>query len=149
MESHISQIEDSNERIAAREKSCIEGFVKILTNTHNQLRAGHQTRMRKVMEDINALKASMESAAGQRDTTDEMQQLKHQVSRYESVLPVYAARLKDTTEIMNERLHKEKHELSRNMEQMKEWLNRAKSIVFSIATPEANRKTDLSEILVL
>jgi hypothetical protein len=88
MESHISQIEDNHKRIAERKKSCIEGFVKTLTNTHNQLRAGHQTRMRKVMEDINALKASMESAAGQRDT-DEMQQLKHQVSRHESILPVY------------------------------------------------------------
>jgi chromosome segregation ATPase len=146
MKSHISQIEGSHERIAEREKSCIEGFVKTLTDTHHQLRVGHQTRMKKVMKDINALKASMESAAGQRDTTDEMQQLKHQVSRYESVLPVYAARLRDT-ESMNEKLNKKKHDLSKSIEQLKERLNRAESIVFSIATPEANKKQEPSRVL--
>jgi chromosome segregation ATPase len=141
LESHISQIEDSHERISEREKLSIGSFVRVLTNTHSQLSAGHQARMKKVMEDINALKALMESAAGPSETMDEIQQLRHQVARYESVLPVYAARLRDT-ESMNEKLNKEKQELSKSIEQMKERLSRAESIVFSIATPEANKKMD-------
>jgi hypothetical protein len=55
-----------------------------------------------------------------------MQQLKQQVAQYEGILSVYQSRLKDTEE-WKKRLGDERHELVKNMEHLKEKLDRAES----------------------
>jgi hypothetical protein len=68
-----------------------------------------------------------------------VQQLQYQVVQDESVLPVYQSRLKKEEEL-NRKLGDERHELTKNIEHLKERLDRAESLVFSMGTPEAIRQ---------
>jgi hypothetical protein len=68
-----------------------------------------------------------------------MKRLKFQVTQYESILPVYQSRLKDTKEL-NKRLDSEKEELTKNIERLRQKLDKAESLVFSMGTPEAIRQ---------
>ncbi len=54
---------------------------------------------------------------------------------------MYRARLQDTE---NERLTREKHELTKNIMQMKERLHRAETLVFRMGTPEVMRQKEQS-----
>ncbi len=83
-------------RVIQREKKAIDQFIAGITLSQNAIRNGHQARTKIVMADIVALKKSINSSADHGRNTDEMQQLKYQVAQYESILPVYQSRLKDT-----------------------------------------------------
>jgi hypothetical protein len=61
------------------------------------------------------------------------------VAQYEGILPVYQSRLKDTEEL-NKKLDDEKAELAKNIERLKQKLDKAESLVFSMGTPEAIRQ---------
>ncbi len=54
-------------------------------------------------------------------------------------LPVYQSRLKDTEEL-NKKLNDEKAELAKNIERLRQKLDKAESLVFSMGTPEAIRQ---------
>jgi hypothetical protein len=71
----------------------------------------------------------------------EMKRLRFQVTQYESIIPVYQSRLQDT-EDLNRKLDCEKNELTQNIERLKQKLNRAESLVFSMGTPEAIRQRE-------
>jgi hypothetical protein len=68
-----------------------------------------------------------------------MKRLKFQVTQYEGILPVYQSRLKDTEEL-NRKLDSEKVELNVNIERLKQKLDKAEALVFSMGTPEAIRQ---------
>ncbi len=55
--------------------------------------------MEAVIADIVAFKNTMITSSEQSRDSQEMQQLKFQVSQYESILPVYQSRLKDTEDL--------------------------------------------------
>ncbi len=61
------------------------------------------------------------------------------MTQYESILLVYQSRLKDT-EDLNRKLNDEKAELAKNIERLKQKLDKAESLVFSMGTPEAIRQ---------
>jgi chromosome segregation ATPase len=101
---------------------------------------GHKIKMKTVMADILALKDSITSFSDEHDKNNqEMQQVKFQVAQYEGILPVYQSRLKDTEEL-NKRLGNEKTELTKNIDHLKEKLDRTESLDFSMGTPEAIRQ---------
>jgi uncharacterized phage infection (PIP) family protein YhgE len=140
LEQHINQIEDSHNRVIQREKDVIDQFVAGITLSQAQIRAGHSARMKAVvMADVLALKNSMTASSERDQNSHEMQRLKFQVAQYESILPVYQSRLKDTEEL-NKKLDDERTELAKNIERLKEKLDRAESLVFSMGTPEAIRQ---------
>ncbi len=139
LEQHLNQIEDSRNRVIQREKDVIDQFVAGITLSQAQIRTGHSARMKAVMADILTLKDSMASSSEHDKNTQEMQQLKFQVAQYEGILPVYQSRLKDTEEL-NKKLGDERTELAKNIERLKEKLDRAESLVFSMGTPEAIRQ---------
>ena len=140
LEQHMNQIEDSHGRVIQREKKAIDQFIAGFTLSQKAIRNGHQARMKGVMADILALKNSINFYSADHDkNNDEMQQLKYQVAQYESILPVYQSRLEDTEEL-NQRLGHEKTELAKNIRHLKEKLDRAQSLVFSMGTSEAIRQ---------
>ncbi len=63
------------------------------------------------------------------------------MAQYEGILPVYQSRLKDTEEL-NKKLDDEKAELAKNIERLRQKLNRAEALVFSMGTPEAIRQRE-------
>jgi hypothetical protein len=81
----------------------------------------------------------MASSSELHRNSQEMQRLKFQVAQYEGILPVYQSRLKDTEEL-NRKLDDERTELAKNIERIKQKLDRAESLVFSMGTPEAIRQ---------
>jgi hypothetical protein len=64
-------------------------------------------------------------------------------SAYESVIPIYLAKIKDA-EDSNQKLLDEKREVTRDIGHLRNRLNRAESLVFSMGTPESIRKRGTS-----
>jgi hypothetical protein len=116
LEQHLEQIEDSHKRIIQRENVVIEQFVAEVALSQQKIKLGHTARMQAVMSDIRTLKNSMVSASEFDQDSQEMKRLRFQVTQYESILPVYQSRFKDT-EDLNRRLDDEKAELNKNIEQ--------------------------------
>jgi hypothetical protein len=140
LEQHKSQIEDSPNRVIQREKEVIDQFAAGITVSQAKIRMGHSARMKAVMADILALKDSITASSEHDKNNQEMQQLKFQVAQYEGILPVYQSRLKDTEEL-NKKLGDERtEELTKNIERLKEKLDRAESLVLSMGIPEAIRQ---------
>jgi hypothetical protein len=96
LEQHMSQIEDSHNRVIQREKDAIEQFVAGITLSQEQIRSGHSVRMKAVMADIQAIRNTMLSSSEHNRSSQEMQRLRFQVAQYEGILPVYQSRLKNT-----------------------------------------------------
>jgi hypothetical protein len=140
LEQHISEIENSHGRVIQREKEEMDNFVERIKHSQVMIRSGHGTRMKmSVMADIIALKDSITSSAGNVKDTEEMQQLQFQVAQYESIVPVYQSWIKDTEEL-NKRLSTERLELAKDIEHLKEKLDRVEALVFSMGTPDAIRR---------
>jgi hypothetical protein len=99
LEQHLGRIEDSHNRIIQRESVAIEQFVAEIALSQDKIKAGHTARMKAVMADIRTLKDSMTSSSELDQNSQEMKRLKFQVTQYESILPVYQSRLKDTEEL--------------------------------------------------
>jgi hypothetical protein len=142
-EQHIEQISGSNERVMQKEKEAIEQMAQRMNNSYLQIQDDNKTRMKNVMTDIRALKESMAVSADHNVNSREMQQLRFEVAQYESVIPVYRARIKDTKDA-NQKLLDEMHEFARNIEHLKDRLNKAECLVFSMGTPESVRKIGTS-----
>ncbi len=104
--------------------------------SQEKIKLGHTARMQAVMADIHTLKNSVASTSELDQNSPEMKQLRFQVTQYESILPVYQSRLNDT-EDLNRKLDDEKTELNQNIERLKQKLDKAESLVFSMGTPEA------------
>jgi chromosome segregation ATPase len=136
LEQHLVQIEDSHKRIMQRENVVIEQFVAEIALSQEKIKLGHTARMQAVMADIRTLKNSVASTSELDQNSPEMKRLRFQVTQYESILPVYQSRLKDT-EDLNRKLVDEKSELNQNIERLKQKLDKAESLVFSMGTPEA------------
>ncbi len=141
LEQHLVQIEDSHKRIIQRENVVIEQFVAEVALSQEKIKLGHTARMQAVMTDIRTLKNSMASASELDQSSQEMKRLRFQVTQYDSILPVYQSRLKDT-EDLNRKLDDEKTELNKNIERLKQKLDKAESLVFSMGTPEAIRQRE-------
>jgi hypothetical protein len=139
LEQHLGRIEDSHNRVIQRENDAKEQFVAGITLSQEKIRAGHTARMKAVMADIRTLKDSMASSSELDQNSQEMQRLRFQVAQYEGILAVYQSRLKDTEEL-NKNLDDERTELAKNIERLKQKLNRAEALVFSMGTPEAIRQ---------
>ncbi len=113
LEQHLVQIEDSHKRIIQREK-VIEQFVAEIALSQEKIKLGHTARMQAVMADIRTLKNSVASTSELDKNSPEMKRLRFQVTQYESILPVYQSRLKDT-EDLNRKLDDEKSELNQKL----------------------------------
>ncbi len=99
-------------------------------------RLAHKVRMELGLDEFTSFRNSITASAEQNVGTKELQQLKFQVEQYENVLPVYVSRLKDNEE-QNKRLLEEKIDLNKDIEQMRERLNKAEAVIFSLGTPES------------
>jgi hypothetical protein len=141
LEQHLVQIEDSHKRIIQRENVIIEQFVTEVTLSQEKIKLGHTARMQAVMADIRTLRNSMASASELGQNSQETKRLRFQVAQYESILPVYQSRLKNT-ENLNRKLDDEKAELNKNIGRLKQKLDKAESLVFSMGTPEAIRQRE-------
>ncbi len=139
LEQHMGQIENNHNRIIQRENVAIEQFVAQITLSQEKIRAGHTARIKAVMADIRTLKDAMASSSELDQNSQEMKRLRFQVTQYEGILPVYQSRLKDTEEL-NKKLDEEKSEQAKNIERLKQKLDKAESLVFSMGTPEAIRQ---------
>jgi chromosome segregation ATPase len=139
LEQHLVQIEDSHKRIIQRGNVVIEQFVAEIALSQEKIKLGHTARMQAVMADIRTLKNSVDSSSELDQNSQEMKRLRFQVTQYEGILPVYQSRLKDTEEL-NRKLDEEKSELAKNIERLKQKLDKAESLVFSMGTPEAIRQ---------
>jgi hypothetical protein len=139
LEQHMSQIEDSHNRVIQREKDAIEQFVAGITLSQEQIRSGHSIRMKAVTADVLAIRNTTLASSEHNQNSQETQRLRFQVAQYEGILPVYQSRLKDTEEL-SKKLDKERAELSKNIERLKEKLDKAESLIFSMGTPEAIRQ---------
>jgi murein L,D-transpeptidase YcbB/YkuD len=95
MEQHIEQIAGSNERIMQREKHAIEQMAHRMNESHLLIQDEHRTRMTNVMTDIRALRDSLACSTDHEGGSRDMQRLQFDVHRYENVIPVYLARIKD------------------------------------------------------
>ena len=109
LEQHLSQIEDSHNRVIQREKDAIDQFVARITLIQEQIRSGHSVRVKGVMADILAIRNTMLASSEHDQNSQEMQRLRFQVAQYEGILPVYQSRLKDTEEL-NKKLDDERAE---------------------------------------
>ncbi len=139
LEQHMGQIEDCHKRVIQREKDAVDQFVTGITLSQAQIKTKHSARMEAVMAEIVALRNFMIASSERGHNSQEMQRLKFQVSQYEGILPVYQSRLKDTEEL-NKKLVDDRTDLSKDIEWLKEKLDRAESLVFSLGTPEAIRQ---------
>jgi len=139
LEQHLEQIEDSHKRIIQRENVVIEQFVAEVALSQEKIKLGHTARMQAVMSDIRTLKNSMASASELDQNSQEMKRLRFQVAQYENILPVYQSSLKDA-EDLNRKSDDEKTELGKNIERLKQKLDKAETLVFSMGTPEAIRQ---------
>jgi hypothetical protein len=135
MEQHIEQIAGSNERIIRREKHALEQMAQRMNESHLLIQDEHRTRMTNVMTDIRALRDSLASSADHEGGSREMQRLQFDVHRYENVIPLYLARIKDA-EKANQRLLREQRESAASIEHLKDRLNRAERLVCSMGTPK-------------
>jgi hypothetical protein len=142
-EQHIEQIAGSNERVIQREKDAMEQMAQRMNSSYLQIQDEHKTRMKNVMADINALKESITVPADHCANSRETQRLKFEVTQYESVIPFYLARIEDS-EDSNQRLLEEKRESTREIGHLRDRLNKAERLVFSMGTPESIRKRDTS-----
>ena len=141
LEQHLGLIEDSHKRVIQRENEAIEQFVEGITLSQEKIRAEHTARMRTVMAEIRTLKDSLASSAEMDQDSQEVQRLRFQVAQYEGIIPVYQSRLKDTEE-QNKRLDDERTHLTKNIERLRQKLNKAESLVFSMGTPESIRQRE-------
>jgi hypothetical protein len=139
LEQHLGLIEDSHKRVIQRENDAIEQFVEGITLSQEKIRAEHTARMGTVMAEIRTLKDSLASSTELDQNSQEVQRLRFQVAQYEGIVPVYQSRLKDTEE-QNKRLDEERAELTKNIKQLRQKLNKAEALVFSMGTPEAIRQ---------
>ncbi len=137
LEQHLGRIEDSHNRVIQRENDAIEQFVAGTTLSQAKIKVGHTARMKAVMADIRTLKDSMTSSSELDQNSQEMQRLRFQVAQYEGILLVHQSRLKDTEEL-NKKLDDERTELAKNIERLKQKLDRVSR--FSMGTPEAIRQ---------
>ncbi len=133
LEQHLVRIEDSHKRIIQRENVVIEQFVAEIALSQEKIKLGHTARMQAVMADIRALKDSVASKSELDQNSPEMKRLRFQVTQYESIIPVYQSRLQDT-EDLNRKLDCEKTKFTQNIQRLKQKLNRAESLVFSMGT---------------
>jgi len=138
-EQHMAQIDGSNERVFQREKEALEQMAQRINNSYLQTQRDHRARMKDVMADIESLKESMSVPAEHGSNSREMQRLKFEVTQYESVIPIYLARIKDA-EDSNQKLLFEQIESTRNNRLLKNRLDRAESLVFKMGTPESIKK---------
>jgi hypothetical protein len=98
LEQHMSQIEDSHNRVIQREKDAIDQFVAGITLSQEQIRSGHSVRVKGVMADILVIRNMMLASSEHDQSSQEMQRLEFQVAQYEGILPVYQSRLKERAE---------------------------------------------------
>jgi hypothetical protein len=138
-EQHMEQIDGSNERVIQREKDAMEQMAQRINNSYLQIQHDHKARMRDVMADIKAFKESIAVPADHGFSSREMQRLKFEVAQYESVIPIYLAKIKDA-EDSNQKLLDEKRESTKDIGHLRNRLNRAENLVFSMGTPESIRK---------
>jgi hypothetical protein len=139
LEQYLGRVEDSHNQIIQRENVAIEQFAAEIALSQDKIKAGHTARMKAVMADIRTLQNSMTSSSELDQNSQEMKRLKFQVTQYDGILPVYQSRLKDTEEL-NKKLDNEKAELTKNIERLKQKLDKAESLVFSMGTSEAIRQ---------
>jgi hypothetical protein len=71
LEQHMEQIESSNKRLLQKEQEAMDHFAQGLANGRMMINAGHRARMKGVISDINALKASITSSAEPNVNTQE------------------------------------------------------------------------------
>jgi hypothetical protein len=142
-EQHMKQIDGSNERVIQREREAMEQMAQRINNSYLQIQHDHKARMKDVMADIKALKESMTVPTDHGSNSREMQRLKFEVAQYESVIPIYLARIKDT-EDSNQKLLQENRESTRDIGHLRNRLNRAESLVCTMGTPESIRKRGTS-----
>jgi hypothetical protein len=126
-------------RVRDREKEAIEEFALTLRNTQNAHRDAHHVRMKAVLREINELKEAMVSATKEKDSTKDIQILRHQVEQYEQMLPIYTARFQDA-EAMNKRLNEEKLEQAKNIENLRNRLIKAENLVFKFGKSEIPKR---------
>ncbi len=126
-EQHMVQIDGSNERVIQREKVAMEQMAQRSNNSYLQIQHEHKARMKDVMADIKALKESMAVPTDHGSNSREMQRLKYEVAQYESVIPIYLAKIKDA-EDSNQKLLDEKRESTRDIGHLRNRLNRAESL---------------------
>ncbi len=69
-----------------------------MNRSFEEMRHEQHTRMKNVMADIRAFNESMKSSAEHGMKSCEMQRLRFQVDRYEQVIPVCQAQIKDLKE---------------------------------------------------
>jgi hypothetical protein len=136
---NIEQIAGSNERIIQREKHAIEQMAQRMNESHLLIQDEHKTRMTNVMTDIRALRNSLASSADLEGGSRKMQRLQFDVQRYENVIPVYLARIKDA-EKANQKLLKEQRESAASIEHLKDRLDRAERLVCSMGTPDSIKR---------
>jgi hypothetical protein len=142
-EQHMEQIDGSNERVIQREKEAMEQMAQRINNSYLQIQYDHKARMKDVMADIKALKESIAVPTDHGSNSREMQRLKFEVAQYESVISIYLAKIKDA-EDSNQKLLDEKRESTRDIGHLRNRLNGAESLVFSMGTPESIRKRGTS-----
>jgi hypothetical protein len=95
LEQHIVQIGNSNGRIMKGESDMLERMSYRMIESFDVLRDEHNTRMKNAMADIRALSDSMVASAEHSTNSSEMQRLRHQVERYDQILPICQAQVKD------------------------------------------------------
>ena len=98
LEQHIVEIGRSNERILKGENDLLEKMSQRMNSSFEQFRVDHHVRMKSVMKDIREINASMVVSAENGSVSGEMQRLRFQVERYEQILPLIQAQLRDAQE---------------------------------------------------
>ncbi len=96
------------------------------------------------MADIRALNDSMVASAGHNANSDTMQQLEIQVERYEEILPICQAQVKDM-ERLNKKLRADLLGERHRNEQMKIRLDRAEALAIRLGTPKTNKRSRTDE----
>ena len=109
-----------------------------MNQSFTEIRDEQHARMRNVMADIRALNDSMVASAEHCTNSDTMQQLKVQVERYEEILPICQAQVKDKEEL-NKKLRADLLGEKHRNEQMKIRLDRAEALAIKLGTPKTNR----------
>ncbi len=81
------------------ESDMLERMSQRMNESFDVLRDEHNTRMKNVMADIRALSDSMLASAEHSTNSSEMQRLRHQVERYDQILPIRQAQVKDLEQL--------------------------------------------------
>jgi hypothetical protein len=140
LEQHIEQIEHSNERVMQGERDALENMTRRMNQSFNEMRDEQHARMRNVMADIRALNDSMVASAEHGTNSDTMQQLKVQVERYEEILPICQAQVKDMKQ-QNKKLRADLLGERHRNEQMKIRLDKAEALAIRLGTPNTNKRS--------